>query len=242
MKQNATTTKHKRLPAAFRAAFPFTIPVLAGYLFLGLGFGVLMNVAGFSPLWPFFMSILIYGGAMQYIAVGLLTAKFDPLAVLLVSLMVQARHIFYGIAMLDRYNGTGARKYYLIDAMTDETFSVNYTAKIPEGVDARDFYFAVSLMDHCYWIAGSTLGGVLGSFLPFSTEGLDFVMTAMFVVILLNQLMHEKKHWVPLIGVGASVVALLVFGAESFLLPAMGLILALLLGFKKPLERKGDLV
>ena len=229
------------LETALRAAFPHTIPILAGYLFLGTAFGFYMNVSGFSFWYPLAMSIVIFGGSLQFVAVSMLLAPFAPLQTLLISLMVQARHLFYGIAMLNRYRNLGWKKIYLIYGLSDETFSVNYTAEIPDGVDRGWFMFFVTLLNQFYWVFGATLGGLLGSLFTFNTKGLDFVMTAMFVVILLEQFIKGEKHTAMMIGAGASVVCLLCFGADTFLIPTMICVLFFLTVLRKPIERTGDL-
>ena len=171
---------------AFRAAFPYTIPIFAGFWFLGLAYGIYMNVSGFSFLYPMLMSLTIFGGSLEFVAITMLLSPFAPLQTFIMTLMIQVRHLFYGIAMLERYKGLGWKRAYLIFGMCDETFSINYTAKIPEGVDRGWFLFFVTLLNHFYWVFGATLGGIAGSFLRFNTEGVDFVMTAMFVVIFLE--------------------------------------------------------
>ena len=230
--------KNKILPA-FKAAFPFTLPVMTGYVFLGISYGIYMNVSGFSFLYPMLMAVTIFGGSLEFLAVSMLLGSFAPIQTFLVALVIQARHLFYGIAMLEKYKDTGAKKPYLIFALTDETFSVNCSAKVPEGMDKGWFYFAVSLFDQFYWVLGATLGGILGSFIPFNTEGLDFVMTAMFVVIFIEQWLKEKRHYTALIGVLASVLCLMIFGADSFIIPAMICIFAMLAAFRKPIEKAG---
>lgn len=182
------------------------------------------------------MSMLIYGGSLEFIAVSMLMSTFAPLTTLTVILLVQARHLFYGITMLDRFKGMGWKKPYLIFGMCDETFSINYTADIPEDVDRGWFMFFVTLLNQIYWVSGATIGGIIGSLLKFNTEGLDFVMTAMFVTIFMNQWMKEKKKYTGLIGIGGSLLCLLLFGADAFMLPAMLVILLLLTAFRKPIE------
>lgn len=221
---------------AFKAAFPKTLPILTGFLFLGITYGIYMNTSGFGFLYPFIMSLVIFGGSLEFVAVSMLLSPYAPLQVLLMTLMIQARHLFYGIAMLPKYKNTGAKKPYLIFGICDETFSINYTANIPEGVDKGWFYFFITLLDHIYWVTGATLGGVLGSFITFNTEGLDFVMTAMFVVIFLEQWKKEKRHISELTGILASVLCLVLFGADSFLIPTMALIVITLTLFRKPIE------
>ena len=227
--------------SAFRAAFPYTIPVMTGYLFLGISYGIYMKVSGFSFLYPMFMAITIFGGSLEFLAVSLLMSTFAPLQTFLMALVIQARHLFYGLAMLEKYKNTGLKKLYLIFALTDETFSVNCSTPVPEGMDKGKFYFAVSLLDQCYWVSGATIGGILGSFIPFNTEGLDFVMTAMFVVILIEQWLKEKKHYTAFIGVLSSVLCLLLFGADSFIIPSMVCIFTMLTLFRKPIEKAGGL-
>ena len=226
---------------ALAAAFPYTIPIFAGFWFLGMAYGIYMNVSGFSFWYPMLMSLLIYGGSLEFVTVSMLLSPFAPLSAFLMALMIQARHLFYGIAMLDKYKNTGWKRFYLIFGMCDEAFSINYTADIPEDVDRGWFMFFVTLLNQIYWVSGSTLGGLLGSLFTFSTQGLDFVMTAMFVVIFLEQLLKEQKHYTAIIGTGASALCLIFFGADSFMLPAMGCILCLLTLLRKPLERAGGL-
>lgn len=225
---------------ALKAAFPYTIPIFAGFWFLGLAYGVYMNVSGFSFLYPMFMSLVIFGGSLEFVAVSMLLSGFAPLQTLLMALMIQARHLFYGISMLDKYKGMGWKRYYLIFGMCDESFSINYTANIPDGVDKGWFMFFVTLLNHFYWFSGSTVGGLLGSLISFDTEGLEFVMTAMFVVIFLEQWLNEKKHYSAWIGLGASVLCLSIFGADSFLIPSMACILLFLTLFRKPIESVDD--
>lgn len=227
---------------AFAAAFPYTVPIFAGFWFLGLAYGVYMNVSGFAFWYPMLMSLVIFGGSLEFVAVTLLLSPFAPLQTLLITLMIQARHLFYGIAMLDKFRGLGWKRAYLIFGMCDESFSINYTASIPQDVDKGWFMFFVTLLNHFYWVFGATLGGVLGSLVSFNTEGLDFVMTAMFVVIFLEQWLKEKKHYTAIIGIAAAVVCRLGFGADSFLVPTMLCILAALTCGKRPIEKAGGLV
>lgn len=231
--------KHEMRRKALRAAFPYTIPIFAGFWFLGLAYGIYMNTSGFSFWYPMLMSLTIFGGSMEFIAVTMLLAPFAPLQTLIMTLMIQARHLFYGISMLDRFRGMGWKRGYLIFGMCDETFSINYTAEVPESVDRGWFMFFVTLLNHFYWFSGATIGGILGSLLTFNTEGLDFVMTAMFVVIFLEQWLKEKKHYTALIGIGAAAVCLLCFGADSFMVPTMICILFFLTVFREPIEKAG---
>ena len=226
---------------ALLAAFPYTIPIFAGFWFLGLAYGMYMNASGFNFWYPMVMSLVVFGGSLEFVMVTILLGPFAPLATFFLALMIQARHVFYGIAMLDKYKGLGWKRFYLYFSLCDETFSLNYMLEPPPGIDRGWFYFFVSLLNHIYWISGSTLGGLLGSLVKFNTEGLEFVMTALFVVIFLEQWSKEKKHYTALIGLFASLVCLVLFGPDSFLLPTMGLILLLLLLFRKPIEKAGGL-
>ena len=226
---------------AFCAAFPKTLPILAGFSFLGFSYGVYMNVSGCSFIYPMLMSLTIFGGSLEFVAVTMLLGSFAPLQTFLMTLMIQARHLFYGIAMLDKFRGTGFKKLYLIFGMCDESFSINCSAEIPPGIDRGWFMFFVTLFNQFYWVAGATLGGLAGQLITFNTEGLEFVMTAMFVVIFIEQWLKEKRHYTALIGVLASAVCLVVFGADSFMIPTMVCILCFITLFRKPVERAGGL-
>lgn len=213
---------------ALRAALPHTLPVLTGYAFLGLAYGILMNSKGYGLIWTLLMSVLVFAGSAQYVAITALTTTFNPVAALLITLMVNARHLFYGISTLGIYRDLGRLKPYLIFGLTDETFSIVCSAQPPAGISRRWFYFFVTLLDHAYWVLGSVAGALLGNVLKFNTKGLDFVLTALFVVILVSQWQSQKNHLPALIGIGASFAMLLVFGPGQFIIPAMGLILLLL--------------
>lgn len=204
-----------------------------------MAYGIYMNAAGFSPWYPFFMSMLIFGGSLEFIAVSMLLAPFAPLQAFIVALMVQARHIFYGLSMLEKFRGTGWKKPYLIFGMCDETFSINFTAKVPEGVDRGWMMFFVTLLNQLYWVSGATIGAIAGSMLPFDTHGVEFVMTAMFTAIFMEQWMKERLHYTAIIGIVATAVSLAVFGADSFLIPAMAAIVIILTILRGPLERRG---
>lgn len=233
-------SRSDQIKAAFKTAFPYTIPIFAGFWFLGLTYGIYMNVSGFSFWYPMLMSLTIFGGSLEFVAVSMLLGAFAPLQALIMTLMIQARHLFYGISMLDKFKGTGWKKPYLIFGMCDESFSINYTAEIPETVDRGWFMFFVTLLNQIYWVSGATLGGVLGSLISINTEGLEFVMTAMFVVIFLEQLLKEKRPYTALLGIGASILCRLLFGADSFLIPTMLSILLVLTALRRPLEKAGE--
>lgn len=213
---------------ALRAAFPTTIPILAGFLFLGITYGVYMNVSGFPFWYPMIMSLVIFAGSVEFVTVNLLLGAFNPLQAFAMALMINARHLFYGISMLDKFKGAGVKKLYLIYGMCDESFSINCTAEIPPEVDRGLFMTFVTLLNQLYWFIGSTLGGIFGTYINFSTEGLDFVMTAMFVVIFLEQWLKDKNHTPALLGLGLSLICLIAFGAENFIIPSMLAILAVL--------------
>lgn len=229
-----------KIKRAFLAAFPYTLPIFAGFWFLSLAYGIYMNVSGFSFLYPMIMSAVIFGGSLEFVAVSMLLSAFAPLQTLIMTLMIQARHLFYGISMLDKFKDMGWKKYYLIFGMCDETFSINYTAHIPEDVDPGWFYFFVTLLNHLYWFSGSTIGGLLGNYIHFNTKGLDFVMTSVFVVIFLEQWLKEKQHINAWIGFIASFGCLIIFGPDNFMVPTMICILVFLTIFHKPIQGKGD--
>ncbi len=222
-----------------KAAFIDTIPVLTGYLVLGFGFGIILKSNGYGILMAFIMSLMIYAGSMQYVAIGLLTSGASFITAALTTLMVNARHLFYGISMLDKYKNTGKRKPYLIFSLTDETYSLvcNDNPQIP--ADKRnDYYLFVSLFNHIYWILGSVLGAAVGSIVKFNSEGIDFALTALFLTVFIEQWLSTKKHIPAMIGVAVSVICLVIFGSEKFLIPTM-LVISLLLCIYKE-EGKND--
>ncbi len=225
---------------AFKAALPYTLPICAGFSFLGLAYGIYMNSMGFSFVYPMVMSLTIFAGSMEFVAASLMLTGFDPLNAFVLALMVNARHLFYGVSMLGKFRGTGKKKFYLIYGMCDESFSINCTSEPPEGVDRCWFMFFVTLLNHAYWFLGATVGGLLGGLISFSTEGIEFVLVALFVVIFLDQWLKSKRHSPAIIGLAASVACLVVFGATQFILPAMALILVVLTLLRKPLSRKED--
>lgn len=222
-----------------KIAFIDTVPVMAGYLVLGFGFGIIIKVNGFGILHAFLMSALVYAGSMQYAAIGLFTGGASLITVALTTLMVNARHLFYGISMIDRYKGTGLKKPYLIFALTDETYSLVCTdnPKIEEK-NRKSYYLFVSILNHFYWIAGSVIGAIVGTVVKFNSEGIEFALTALFVTVFLDQWLNSKKHFSAIVGVFASVICLLIFGKDNFLIPAM-LIIALALSLYKE-EKQND--
>lgn len=223
---------------AFKVAFPNTIPIMAGFLFLGMTYGIYMNSCGFNYIYSLIMGLVVFAGSMQFVACNLLMGSFNPIQALVMTIMINARHIFYGLSMLDKYKGMGFKKIYLIFGLCDETFSVNYSSEIPEDVDKDLYYFFVTILNQSYWVIGSVLGGIFGSFIGFSTEGLDFVLVAMFVVIFLNQWMKDKQHLNFIFGVGVTLIFLLIFGTDNFILPSMAGILFLLTVTKPIMEKE----
>lgn len=229
--------KDKTIGYAFRAS----LPVMAGYLVLGMGFGVLLHDQGYSWWWAAVMSLLIYAGSLQYLAVDLMAAGAGIITTALMSLVVNFRHLFYGITMLERYKKAGRVRPYLVFALTDETFSLVCQGDLPDGVREKGYYFWVSLFNHCYWIVGSVLGTFVGNILGEHTQGIDFSMTALFVIIFIQQWETAKDHRPALIGLGGSLASLLIFGPDSFLIPGMvGITLALLAMRKFPARKEGE--
>lgn len=217
-----------------RKAFVDTVPVMTGYIVLGFGFGIILKANGYGILMAFVMSLAIYAGSMQYVAIGLLTGGASLITAALTTLMVNARHLFYGISMLDKYRDTGKIKPYLIFALTDETYSLvcNDNLNMDEK-ERKGYFFFVSLFNHIYWITGSVLGAVTGTLVSFNSEGIDFALTALFLTVFIEQWRTSKKHAPALIGVGVSALCLLIFGSESFLIPAMLVIAFLLCIYKE---------
>lgn len=222
-----------------RAALLKTLPIMAGYLLLGFGFGVLLVSRGYAFYWAPLMSILIYAGAMQYVAVDLLASGASLLAAAAMTLLINARHLFYGLSMLTKYQHMGKAKPYLVFAMTDETYSLICYEQVPEGLDARRYYLLISLFNQLYWIIGGTLGALLGSVLPLDFRGIEFSMTAMFTVIFLEQWLTARDKLPQLVGLLCALLCLLIFGPQHFLLPAMGLMLLSLLLLRGRLEPEG---
>lgn len=207
-----------------KQAFFKSIPVLAGYVVLGIGFGILMRNAGYGVLWAAAMSLLIYAGSMQYVGVSLLTGGASILTAAITTVMVNARHLFYSISMIEPYKYAGKYKPYMIFALTDETYSLLCDGKAPEGTDPRAYRFLVSAFNHSYWILGSVIGNLLGAVLPFSTAGIEFSMTALFVASFTEQWITAKDHVPALTGLLSTLLCLVLFGREHFLIPAMLLI------------------
>lgn len=227
-------SKSKR--KAIKYSFKASIPIMAGYVVLGMGFGIMMESKGYGWWWALLMSLFIYAGSMQYVAIDLLAGGATLISSALMTLLVNIRHLFYGITMLEDYKDTGAKKPYLIFALTDETFSLVCSPNLPEDVNRKDYYFFVSLFNQCYWIIGSVLGNIIGNVFAFNSAGVDFAMTALFVVIFVEQWESTKQHLAALTGILCSVVALIIFGASDFLIPAMIAITVALIAERKWLE------
>ena len=211
---------------------------MAGYLVLGMGFGVLLETKGYGVFWALAMSLFIYAGSMQYVAIDLLTGGASLISAALMTLMVNARHLFYGISMIERYRDTGAAKPYLIFSLTDETYSLVCSGNVPLGVDQKKYYLLVSFFNQCYWVAGSVAGSLVGSLLTFNTEGIEFAMTALFLVVFTEQWKSTKNHISAVTGVAASVVCLVIFGPDRFVIPAMAAITVLLTLMRGCFEKK----
>ena len=230
---------------AFRPAFSVTIPVLCGYLFIGLAFGVMLRDIGFAPPWAFFSSLLIYAGSGQYLGVTLLATAAALGTVAVMTLLINFRHLVYGLSLLEKFRGMGIRKLYMIFSLTDETYALLSSAQAPVGVNPKNFYFAIALLDHAYWILGSVIGAVAGALIPIDTQGIDFAMTALFVVIAIDQWKAYKNHFPALLGAAATVVFLIVVGGilgpesqQNLLLVSLGVIVVVLLVMRDRLDEK----
>ena len=228
----------ERKPVIVRKAFLKSLPVMAGYVVLGIGFGILLRNAGYGVLWSVAMAVLIYAGSMQYVGIGLLAGGAGILTTILTTVMVNARHLFYSISMVDRYKNAGKYKPYMIFALTDETYSLLCDGETPDPEYADLYRFLVSLFNHLYWIAGCILGSLLGAVLPFSTAGIEFSMTALFIASFTEQWFRTKDHIPALTGLLATLLCLVVLGPENFLIPAMLLITLILTLLRGRLGRK----
>lgn len=217
-------------------AFKQSLPVMAGYLVLGMGFGILLKTKGYGVVWAFFMSLFIYAGSMQYVTINLLAGGATVISAALMTLMVNARHLFYGISMIERYRSAGPYKPYLIFGLTDETYSLVCSGNVPEGVDEKKYYFTLTFLNQCYWIIGSVAGSLLGNLITFNTAGIEFSMTALFLVVFVDQWKSVKNHTSAVVGVVTSVICLLIFGAENFLIPTMISITVILTVLRKKLS------
>lgn len=225
--------KNKNFKKALSAAFPYTVPVLTGYMVLGITYGVLMRTKGYDALWAVLMSAIAYCGSMQYVAITLLTIAFDPVQAFLLSLMVNARHLFYGLSMLEKYKGLGKAKGFLIYTLSDETFSVSSSVSPPDDIDRKYFYLSISFLNYIYWVTATFIGSILGKFINFNTEGLSFVLTALFVVLFMEQMKKKENRISGAVGILGTLSGLFVFGADRMIIPSMIFILLILLAGRK---------
>ena len=223
-----------------KKAFMDTVTVMTGYLVLGIGFGIILKTKGFGVLWALAMSTVIYAGSMQFVARDLMTGGASLAVTALTTLMVNARHLFYGISMINEYKDTGSAKPYLIFSLTDETFSLVCDRELPDGVNRKKYFLTVSLLNQCYWVLGSFLGGFLGNVITFNTTGIDFSMTALFVVVFIEQWEQTKEHIPALLGLVCSLICLLIVGPDQFLIPTMICIPAGLFLLKSVIEKEGQ--
>ena len=219
-----------------KSAFIRSLPVMAGYVVLGIGFGILLGEAGFGPAWAIVFSLLVFAGSMQFVGVSLIAGGASVLVTAMTTLMVNARHIFYSVSMYDMYRSAGKKKPLLIFTLTDETYSLLCDGKTPEGCTPHSWRLLVSLFNYSYWVLGSFLGGLLGQIIPFDTTGIDFSMTALFVTVFVEQWVSTKEHRPALLGVAATLLCLVVFGQEIFLIPSMVLITLALTALRPSLE------
>lgn len=222
-----------------KAAFPLTVPVMLGYVSVGIAFGLLFEKSGYNFFWAILMSILVYAGSMQFIAINLLTSATGLVEVALMTLFVNIRHVFYGLSFIDTFKGMGKKKPYMIFSLTDETYSLLCSSKAPEGVDNNSFLLCIAFLNQLYWVLGTFIGSIAGSLITFNTKGIDFAMTALFVVIFVEQWSAYKTHIPVLIGVAATLAALLIFGPNNLILPSMVLITATLMLFQKQINGHG---
>ena len=227
---------------ALKAAFPHTIPILTGFMFLGMAYGIIMKSKGYHIGWTVLFSLITFAGSAQYVAITFLTSAFNPISALLMTVMVNARHFFYGISMLEKYQETGKYRPYLIFGLCDETFSIVCTTKPPKGINETWFFVFITLLNHSYWVVGSAIGGLLGSMISFDIKGLDFVLTALFVVIFISQWKSQKDHKPALCGVACAVFCLTIFGPNNFIIPSMVAILLILTGLRKTYPDQSDFV
>jgi 4-azaleucine resistance transporter AzlC len=223
---------------AFKLAFPQTIPVLAGFSLLGLAYGLLMSANGYNFIWSTLTSLFVFAGAGQYLLITLFASSFNPLYAFIIIFFINFRYVFYGLSMLEKYKGTGKMKPFLIHALCDETFATNSTFTIPDDIDKNWFYFFVTLFNYLYWAVGTLIGGLIGEVIVINIIGLDFVLTALFVVIFVDQWLKTKNHKPALLGVGVGLISLLVFGGDYFIIPALFIVVFILIFFKDKLAKE----
>lgn len=240
MRENKSPKSNNKWLKALKVAFPITLPVLAGYLVLGFGFGLLLQSKGYNFVWAILMSITIYGGSMQYVGVDILASGATIITTAIMSIMIQARHIFYGLTLLTKYKGTGKVKPYLIFSFTDETYSLVCANEPPKDVDKGLFYFLISILNQCYWIIGGAIGAIFGQLIPINTKGVDFSMTSLFIVILVDNLKRKETRLPAIIGLSISFICLMIFGAEKFLIPTLFIICFALMVLKPILNKNKE--
>lgn len=225
------------MKSSFKSAFPQTLPVLAGYVSLGIAFGILLRDAGYGVIYAFLMSLFVFAGSAQFLCVELLVANATLPQVAFLIFLLNFRHFFYGLTMISHYRNV-KNKWYLIFGLTDETYALLSANKIPSTVEKSDFYFAVTLLNHVYWISGSIIGSLVGALIPFDMTGIDFAMTALFAVLVVEQWKSHSKHFPAILGFSVSILSILIFGAENFIIPTLIIICVILLLFKNQLEEK----
>lgn len=216
--------RHTGILKAFTAAFREASPVMAGFIFLGLGYGIYMTGCGFSPWWPVCMAATVYAGSVEFIAVTLLLSTFNPLYALIITLFINGRHIFYSISILGKYQSLGWKKYFLVSGLSDEAFSLNYMAEPRAGIRHDWFMLWVTLLLYLSWVGGASLGGFAGATGLSVIKGIEFVMPAMFIVIFISQWQKETSHTSSVVGLCAAIACLLLFGKTYFLLPALAFV------------------
>ena len=221
---------------SLKAAFPKTIPIIPGYVFMGIAFGILLTNLGYEWYWPVLMAVVIFAGMAQFVSVNMLAPGLSFFNTFLFQFVLNARHIFYGLSMLEKFKIMGKLKPYMIFAMTDETYSILCSTKVPNGVSEKHYYFFIALLDHSYWILGCLLGGVVGSMITFDTTGIDFSMTAFFITVVIDQWRDTKDHIPAICGFIVTAACLIFFGADHFIIPALLGITACLLLFRRRIE------
>ncbi|WP_050637701.1 AzlC family ABC transporter permease [Candidatus Stoquefichus sp. SB1] len=217
-----------------KEAFLSSIPVMMGYIVLGIAFGMLLESKGYGVIYALLMSVFIYAGSMQFVAINLLTSGASLISAAIMTLLINARHMVYGLSMIKKFEGMGKLKPYMIFSLTDETYSLLVGSQVPDGCDQKYYLFLISFFDQCYWVIGSLIGSLLSSFLTINTTGLDFAMTALFVVIVVEQFLTSDKHFYSYLGFGVSLICLVLFGSEAFIIPSMiGILIGLIMMYQK---------
>ena len=219
-------------------AFIRTLPVLFGYLFLGLAFGLLLQKAGYNFIWAFFISLFVFAGSLQFVLIGFLTSGASIVSVIIMSLSINSRHIFYGLSFIEKFKSMGKAYPYMIFSLTDETYSLLCGTKVPKELNENKVFFLIALLDHAYWICGSVLGAVVGQLILFDTTGIEFAMTALFTVIFIEQWYSFKSHIPALVGILCGIICLIIVGPANFILPSLVVVIGILIIFKKPIQLK----